>query len=183
MKLRLLAFVLACAVGAFAQHGGSGGGGGGMGHGSAGAGGVGAGSMGAGTGSDMGSSRSGVSTGRNDASADHGRNSGAGANSGTQQPLKDSQIESGAFRKLEKDTGMTSAELQKLYASSGAKNFGQFAAAIIVSKNLNLDSSKVLAGLKTMSLGETLQSLGVSKKDAKNAIKEAEKDVDEAEKG
>ena len=138
--------------------------------------------MGAGTNSGMDASR-GMSAGRNDAGVDHGRNASAGANSGTQQPLKDSQIESGAFRKLESDTGMTSAQLQKLYASSGAKNFGQFAAAIIVSKNLNLDSSKVLAGLKTMSLGETLQSLGVSKKDANKAVKDAENDVKEAEKG
>ncbi len=100
----------------------------------------------------------------------------------TQQPLRDSQINGGAFRMLEKKTGLTSQQLQDLYQSSGAKNFGQFTSAIVVAKNLNLDRTAVLDGLKTMSLGETLQSLGVPKDKAKEAISEAKKQVREAEK-
>ncbi len=100
----------------------------------------------------------------------------------TQQPLKDSQINGGAFRMLEKKTGLTSEQLQDLYKSSGARNFGQFTSGIVVAKNLNLDQAKVLEGLKTMSLGETLKSLGVPKDKAKQAISEANKQVKEAEK-
>ncbi len=100
----------------------------------------------------------------------------------TQQPLKSAQTNSGAFRMLENKTGMTSDQLQQLYASSGAKNFGQFVSAIVVSKNLGLDTNQVLNGLKTQSLGKTLQSLGVSKGAAKDAIKQANKEVKDAEK-
>ncbi|MBI3644509.1 MAG: hypothetical protein HY233_00865 [Acidobacteriales bacterium] len=100
----------------------------------------------------------------------------------TQQPLKSAQTNSGAFRMLENKTGMTSDQLQQLYASSGAKNFGQFVSAIVVSKNLGLDTNQVLNGLKTQSLGQTLQSLGVSKDAAKDAIKKANKEVKDAEK-
>ncbi len=100
----------------------------------------------------------------------------------TQQPLRDSQINGGAFRMLEKKTGLTSQQLQDLYQSSGAKNFGQFTSAIVVAKNLDLDRTAVLDGLKTMSLGETLQSLGVDKLKAKEAVSEAKKQVREAEK-
>jgi len=100
----------------------------------------------------------------------------------TQQPLKSAQINSGAFRMLENKTGMTSDQLQQLYASSGAKNFGEFVSAIVVSKNLNLDTNQVLNGLKTQSLGQTLQSLGVSKDAAKDAIKKANREVKDAEK-
>ena len=100
----------------------------------------------------------------------------------TQQPLRDSQINGGAFRMLEKTTSLNSQQLQELYQSSGAKNFGQFTSAIVVSKNLNLDRAAVLEGLKTMSLGETLQSLGVNKEKAREAISEAKHQVREAEK-
>lgn len=100
----------------------------------------------------------------------------------TQQPLREAQINGGAFKMLENKTGLTSQQLQDLYKSSGARNFGQFVSAVVVAKNLNLDQAKVLEGLKTMSLGQTLQSLGVSKKDAKGAIAEANKQVKEAEK-
>ena len=100
----------------------------------------------------------------------------------TQQPLKSAQINGGAFRMLESKTGMTSDQLQALYTSSGAKNFGQFVSAIVVSKNLGLDTGKVLNGLKTQSLGQALQSLGVSKDSAKDAIKKANQEVKDAEK-
>jgi hypothetical protein len=44
------------------------------------------------------------------------------------------------------------------------------------------DSNQVLNGLKTQSLGQTLQSLGVSKDAAKDAIKKANREVKDAEK-
>jgi hypothetical protein len=100
----------------------------------------------------------------------------------TQQPLKESQINGGAFRMLESKTGMTSAQLQDLYRSSGAKNFGEFVSAVVVSKNLNLDTTKVLDGLKASSLGQTLQQLGVDKKQANEEIKRAHQEIKAAEK-
>jgi hypothetical protein len=98
----------------------------------------------------------------------------------TQQPLKDAQINSGAFRMLEQKTGMTSQQLQALYTQSGAKNFGEFASAIVVSKNLGLDMQRVLDGLKTASLGRTLENLGVDKKKAEDEIKKAQKEAKDA---
>ena len=84
---------------------------------------------------------------------------------------------------LEKKTGLTSEELQALYTSSGAKNFGQFVSAIVVSKNLGLDMNAVLDGLKTQSLGQTLQSLGVSPEDAKKETAKAKKEAKQANQG
>ena len=98
----------------------------------------------------------------------------------THQPLNQAQVNSGAFRMLEKKTGMTSQQLQTLYARSGAKNFGQFVAAVVVSKNLGLDTQKVLDGIKTASLGQTLQNLGIDKKKAKEEIKKAEREAKDA---
>ncbi len=113
-------------------------------------------------------------------SSEHGSMGQSQGMSQTQQPLKDAQIKSGAFSMLEKKTGMTSQQLQQLYAQSGARNFGQFVSAVVVSKNLGLDTQKVLTGLKTASLGRTLQNLGVDKKKAKDEIKKAEKEAKDA---
>jgi hypothetical protein len=109
-----------------------------------------------------------------------GKPSVAGNQSGTQQPLKAAQMNGGAWTMLEKKTGKTSAELQAMYAASGAKNFGQFVSAIVVSKNLGLDTSQVLAGLQTKSLGQTLQDLGVAPDTAKKEVKKANKAADAA---
>ena len=64
-----------------------------------------------------------------------------------------------------------------MYASSGAKNYGQFVSAVVVSKNLGLNTQAVLTGLKTKSLGQTLQDLGVSEDKAKAEVKKAEAEV------
>lgn len=177
MKGKVLAFVLVAAVAAFAQ-GRSGG------HPSgppAGAGsGMGAG-MGPAMGSPMGNSMD-HAPGEMGPSNHSNPNHGSPGMSQTQQPLKDSQINGGAFRMLQTKTGMTSDQLQQLYQSSGAKNFGQFVSAVVVSKNLGLDTNQVLDGLKTMSLGKTLQSLGVSSKDSKDAMKKAKQEIKAANK-
>ncbi len=118
--------------------------------------------------------------------ADSGRPadvSGASSQQGqleTQRPLKESQINSGAFRMLQDKTGKSSEELQQMYASSGAKNFGQFVSAVVVSKNLELDTDAVLEGLKTKSLGQTLKDLGVAEEAANAEIKKAKKQSKDA---
>ncbi len=114
--------------------------------------------------------------------ADAGKPADPGSQASTQQALKDSQINSGAFRMLQTKTGMTSEDLQALYTSSGARNFGAFTSALVVSKNLGLDQNAVLEGMKTQSLGKTLQSLGVSPAEAKKAEAQAKKEAKAANK-
>jgi hypothetical protein len=116
-----------------------------------------------------------INSGRDGAA--NNRPAGGGQSEHTQQPLKSSQLNSGAFRMLEQKTGMTQAQLETMYRSSGAKNFGEFTSAVVVSKNLGLDTNAVLRGLETQSLGETLKSLGVPPKNVKPEIKKAQADV------
>jgi hypothetical protein len=94
-----------------------------------------------------------------------------------QKPLRDEQINSGAFKMLEEKTGKTSEELQAMYTGSGAKNFGEFVSAMVVSQNLGLDSAAVLEGMKTNSLGQTLQNLGLSEERANQEIKKAKEEA------
>lgn len=172
MKTRLFVFLLAASLAVWAQGKPSGG------HPSGPPSGAGA-PSGAGMGnSGMGASHSDMGGRPSDA----GRPSNTGSQAETQRPLKDSQVNGGAFRMLEKKTGMTGEELQALYTSSGAKNFGQFVSAVVVSKNLGLDTNAVLDGMKTQSLGETLKSLGVSPEEAKKAIGQAKKEAKAANK-
>lgn len=91
-----------------------------------------------------------------------------------QKPLSDKHTNSGSFQMLQDKTGKSADELKAMYAVSGAKNYGQFVSAVIVSKNLGLDTQQVLDGLKTKSLGQTLQDLGVSGEQANSEIKKAE---------
>jgi hypothetical protein len=171
---RLIVFVLACSLAAFAQGRPSG-----AGH-PSGTGGGAPSSAGAGMGrsGDMGRPSD---VGR----PSSGKPTDVGHQAGTQQPLKDSQINGGAWKMLEQKTGKSSADLQAMYAASGAKNFGQFVSAIVVSKNLGFDAAQtdqLLSGLKTKSLGQTLQDMGVPKNKANAEIKKAKKEADAAQK-
>lgn len=94
--------------------------------------------------------------------------------------LRESQLNGGAWRMLQEKTGKSSDELKAMYESSGATNFGQFTSAVIVSKNLGLDTNQVLDGLRTKSLGKTLQNLGVEPDKAKSEIKKAEAEAKRA---
>jgi hypothetical protein len=169
---RLIVFVLACSLAAFAQGRPSGAGRpSGVGGGAPSGAGAGMGHSGdTGRPSDMGSPST------------AGKPTDVGHQAGTQQPLKDSQMNGGAWKMLEQKTGKSSADLQAMYAASGARNFGQFVSAIVVSKNLGLDTDQVLSGLKTKSLGQTLQDMGVPENKAKAEIKKAKKEADAAQK-
>jgi hypothetical protein len=165
-SLLVVAFALTAGVTAFAQHGR----GGGMGN----AGGRGVGSMGNPGSVERGSD---ASAGRQVGSP-HGNTRTQTGDMSSQQTLKPSQINGGAFRMLErKYPDLTSSQLQDLYRTSGAKNFGQFVSAMVVSKNLGLDYNKVLTGMQTQSLGKTLQSMGVNKDKAKQAINQAHEEI------
>ncbi len=174
MRVKLaIVFVVAASLMAYGQgrsHGGLGQGAG-----------MGAG-MGQGTGMGQGAGMGrGGDMGRGSTDHNQGQMGQRGRMDQTQQPLRDAQINGGAFRMLEKKTGMTVDQLKALYASSGAKNFGEFVSALVVAKNLGLDQQKVLDGLKTQSLGQTIQSLGVDKKTASAEIKKAQKEIKDAD--
>ncbi len=108
----------------------------------------------------------------NDHSSDH--------TSPAKKQLRDSQLNGGAWKMLQDKTGKSSDELKAMYESSGARNLGQFTSAVVVSKNLGLDPNQVLDGLKTKSLGKTLQDLGVESDKAKSEIKKAEAEAKRA---
>jgi hypothetical protein len=100
-----------------------------------------------------------------------------------QKPLSKSDLKSGAFHMLEQETAMSQQDLQGLYTSSGARYFPEFASAMLVSKHLGLNYQRVLLGLKTKSLRQTLQNLGVSHDVAKTEIRKAKQEVKAANKG
>ena len=83
---------------------------------------------------------------------------------------------------LQEKTGKSTEELQAMYLASGAKNFGQFTSAVMVSKNLDLDTNAVLEGLKTKSLGQVLKDMGVSEETATAEIAKAKKQSKDANK-
>lgn len=184
MKSKLLVFLLAGSLLAWAQgHGGGSGGGMGGGGMSGGQGGSGSG-MGSGSG-NMGSGgmgSGGMGSGNmGSGNMDPNHPSGMDPDSmPRQQPMSQGQMKSGSFQMLQQMTGMDSMQLQQMYSKSGAQNFGQFASAVVVSHNMNLDQHKVMEGLKTMSLGKTLKEMGVPKDTAKAEMKKAEHQVKEA---
>jgi len=177
MKSRLLVFLLAGSLLAWAQGSkGMGGGmqGGGMSGGQKGSGpamGSGSGNMGSG---NMGSGNMG--------SGHRSAMDPMDADMPHQQPMTHGQMKSGSFQMLQQMTGMDREHLQQMYAHSGAQNFGQFASAVVVSHNMNLDQRKVMDGLKTMNLKQTLKKMGVPPDTAKAEVKKAEHQVKEANK-
>jgi hypothetical protein len=60
-----------------------------------------------------------------------------------------------------------------MYQRSGARNFGDFVAAVTVADNLGLDRDAVLQGLHQRNLRQTIENMGVEKKRAEEAVREA----------
>ncbi len=92
------------------------------------------------------------------------------------------QLNSGAFKMLQNRTGKSADELKQMYVNSGARNFGEFASAVVVSKNLNLDTAKVLEGTKTQPLGQVLQNMHVERNRVRTEIRKAHQEVLDADK-
>ncbi|MDA2926417.1 hypothetical protein MYX78_04155 [Acidobacteria bacterium AH-259-G07] len=97
--------------------------------------------------------------------------------------LSRANLKSRAFGKLQSITAMDSRQLQSLYESSSARNFGQFTSAIMVSEKLGLDRNQVLQGLHDQSLGQVLRNLGVDRRKAKAAMKEVREALKQDRKG
>ncbi|CDM67061.1 Clp protease N-terminal domain-containing protein [Pyrinomonas methylaliphatogenes] len=93
-------------------------------------------------------------------------------------------------RGIAKKLNMTPEELEQKYQAERALNphltFGQFIAANVVARNLsakhpNVTTEAILAGLRSgKSLGQTLQDLGVSEKEAREAERNARREIKEA---
>lgn len=88
------------------------------------------------------------------------------------------------------DLNMKASDLRSQYQAALADNpnlkFGQFVAAIRLSRNLgerypNITTSAILKGLASgKSIGQTLQSLGLSKSESKEAEKKVKRDIRES---
>jgi hypothetical protein len=73
--------------------------------------------------------------------------------------------------RTEKETGLPETAAPVRFA---ARNL---IPRLVVSKNLGLDTNKVLDGLKTESLGQTLKEMGVSGDKAKAEIRKAKDEI------
>ena len=107
-----------------------------------------------------------------------GRNNGDAPNTD-----KDLNRFRGIANKLGTTPDALRAEYQAALAANPNLKFGQFVAANVVARNLsathpNITSDAILAGLQSgKSLGQTLQDLGLSSSDAKQAEKEAKREI------
>ena len=144
-----------------------------------------------GSGQGMGSGNAGSGMGSGSGNMGSG-NMGPGMNSAhpmdpgsmpmQQQPMTQKEMNRGSFQMLQQMTGMNGEQLQHMYTHSGAQDMKQFASAMVASHDLHLDTPQVMKGLKTMSLTQTLKSMGVPGAEAKAEVKKAEQQVKQADK-
>ena len=121
------------------------------------------------------------SRGRSDKGIDRARNGGSNGDA----PHTDKDLN--RFRGIANKLGTTPDALRAQYQAALAANpnlkFGQFVAANVVASNLNathpnITTAAILSGLQSgKSLGQTLQDLGLSSSDAKQAEKEAKREI------
>jgi len=114
----------------------------------------------------------------------------APANKGPETRGAESAEHLRSFRGIAAKLNTTPAALQTAYEQARTTNpkltRGQFIAANMLGQNLGdkgITTDKILAGLASgKSIGKTLQSLGLSDKEAKQAESKADRDVKEANK-
>ena len=97
-----------------------------------------------------------------------------------------------SFKGIAAKLGMSRADLESAYATAKQANpnlkRGQFVAANMLAHNLSekypsITTQVILDGLKSgKSIGQTLQGLGLSAADARQAQRQADRDAKEAEK-
>ena len=98
------------------------------------------------------------------------------------EPLLEKDIGSATFYTLEQVTGLGILGLRILYETSGAETFEEFARALLTAHNLRLDRQLVLRSLYENDLEETLQELGFTEEQAKEAIHQAKEQLKVAKK-
>jgi hypothetical protein len=77
------------------------------------------------------------------------------------QQLQPSDRTCGRMRLLQQKTGLSVDQIAQMYNRSDAKTFSAFTTAVLVSQQLNLNRDKVLAGMHSKNLGDTLTQMGV----------------------
>jgi hypothetical protein len=98
------------------------------------------------------------------------------------QHLQPRERNCGRMRLLQQKTGLSVDQITQMYDRSDAKNFSVFATAILVSQQLNLSRDKVLAGLRSSNLGDTLKQMGVQSDLVVPTIRRAVQQVVDSEK-
>jgi hypothetical protein len=98
------------------------------------------------------------------------------------KPLTEKDIHSGSFLYLQQITSLDILGLRLLYATSGAREYDEFAQALLVAGQLQLNQQLVLRALNEKSLEEILQDFGFNENQAKEAIKVAKKHLETADK-
>ncbi|MEE8347992.1 MAG: hypothetical protein V3R94_00355 [Acidobacteriota bacterium] len=98
------------------------------------------------------------------------------------KPLTWKEVNSGAFQKILLITGVGQVQIGTLYATSGAKDFNEFALAFVVSRNLRLDPQLVLRALWDQSLKDILQDFSFPEDQVNRALRIAKDQLDYANK-
>jgi hypothetical protein len=177
-------FILGACINANAQGRGRGGGGGNSGMGGRGGGG------GLGNASDRSNGRSdrgiGTASDKSGGRSDDGLDRARAANENAKQADKELRDHPG----MANGTNMSANQLRSGYQAALATNpnlkFGQYVAANRIAKNLgsrnpNITTNAILQGLASgKSIGQTLQGLGLSSKEAKDAEKTADQEIKES---
>ena len=154
----------------------------------------------AGTGVDRGLGRSSdasagrADTGRGNASSksngrsDEGLNRARAASDNLKHADQELRDHPGIARTLHTSANSLRSQYQAALATNPNLKFGQFVAATRLAQNLgrrfpNITRSAILAGLASgKSIGQTLQSLGLSQREAKDAKNQAESEIKQREK-
>ncbi len=97
----------------------------------------------------------------------------AAASEVRQQPLGTEQLTGPSMQLVRQRTGLSQGQIVKLYNASSAKNFGQFATAMLVAQQLKLDSSALLEQLRTGCVREGLIRMGVDQERSRIAVRAA----------
>lgn len=154
-----------------------------------------------GTGVDRGLGRSSdasagrADTGRGNASdksngrSDAGLNRARVASANLRNADKELETNPGIARSLHVTANDLRSQYQAALATNPNLKFGQFVAATRLAHNLgsrdpNITRDAILAGLASgHSIGQTLQKLGLSSREAKNAVKQADREFKESKRG
>lgn len=89
------------------------------------------------------------------------------------QPLAAAQLHGPRMQLLEQRTGLSEAQIVKLYDDSGARYFGQFTCALLTADRLGVDRAALLAQLNKGSIYDDLVRMGVDPQRSRKAIRES----------
>jgi len=126
---------------------------------------------------------------RSNGRSDAGLNRARVASDNLRNADKDLETNPGIARSLHVTANDLRSQYQAALATNPNLKFGQFVAATRLAHNLgrrdpNITRDAILAGLASgHSIGQTLQNLGLSSHEAKNAVKQADREFKESKRG